>query len=94
MSSEKTTVSKHGQDESLTCKQFISALAEYLARELSSSSREQMDLHLAVCPDCVRYLASYEVTIKLGKKAMAEDDEHELPEGFVDVVLSATRKRS
>ena len=75
--------------------EFIGALVEYLAREQSAAERERMDLHLEVCSDCVRYLESYNVTIKLGKKALADPaDEAELPDDFVNVILSATRKRS
>ena len=92
MSSEEITVSK--PNEGLTCKEFIGALVDYLARELPASERDKMNLHLEICPDCVRYLESYDVTIKLGKKAMADDGEAALPDDFVNVVISATRKRS
>ena len=95
MTSEGNPVTKHTREDGPTCEQFIAALVEYLARELPAAERKQMDLHLEVCPDCVRYLESYNVTIKLGKKVLADDaDEAELPDDFVNIVVSATRKPS
>jgi len=95
MTSEGNPVIKRAREDGPTCEQFIAALVEYLGRELPAAERERMDLHLEVCPDCVRYLESYDVTIKLGKRALADDaDETELPDDFVNIVVSATRKPS
>lgn len=95
MTSEGTTVTKHEESDGITCKEFISALVDYLARELPAKDDEQMDLHLEVCPDCVKYLRSYDVTIKLGKKALSEsgDESGGISDDFVKVVLSATKKK-
>ena len=93
MTCEETSVAKHEDDDGITCKEFIGALVEYLARELSSEDEEQMELHLDVCADCVKYLETYDVTIKLGRKALTEDDGASLPEDFVKVVLSSRKKR-
>jgi anti-sigma factor RsiW len=95
MTSEGIIVTKHEENDGITCKEFISALVDYLARELPAKDDEQMELHLEVCPDCVKYLRSYDVTIKLGKKALAENDDEsgELSDEFVKVVLSATKKK-
>ena len=93
MSCEETSVAQHEEDDGLTCKEFIGALVDYLARELPAEDEEQMELHLEVCPDCVKYLTSYDVTIKLGKKALADDAAGELPDELVKVILSSRKKR-
>jgi len=94
MGTKGTNVTKHAEDDGLTCKEFLGALVDYLARELPNEDCEQMDLHLEVCPDCVKYLASYDVTIKLGKRALTgEEGEVELPDEFVKVVLSSRKKK-
>jgi predicted anti-sigma-YlaC factor YlaD len=46
------------------------------------------DAHLAVCPDCRNYLASYRRTIGL-VKAMQTAAPREVPEGLVRAVLAA-----
>jgi anti-sigma factor RsiW len=72
----------------MTCKEFIDVLGRYLAGDLDPGAKNEGDLHLKVCPDCVNYLRSYELTIRLGKSAFSEDPEGGPPEDLVDVVLS------
>ena len=68
----------------------------YLDGELPAAERAALDAHLAECPDCVAYLATYEDTIKLGKAAFADLDESvegKVPERLVGAIVAA-RKRT
>ena len=52
--------------------------------------------HLGGCPNCVAYLQSYEMTIKLSKTAWDGRIEHDcenIPEDLIHTILDA-RKRS
>jgi anti-sigma factor RsiW len=57
---------RFGRD-SMTCRDFAEFVAAYLARELGEEEHARFEEHLAECPECVRYLASYEETIRLAK---------------------------
>jgi len=79
----------------VTCRELADFIADYLSRELPAPIRDAFDRHLTLCPNCRRYLASYEATIALGKAAF--DDENaavpaDVPEELVRAILDA-RKR-
>jgi len=79
----------------VTCRELADFIADYLSRELPAPIRDAFDHHLTLCPNCRRYLASYEATIALGKAAF--DDENaavpaDVPEQLVQAILDA-RKR-
>ena len=76
----------------MTCREFTEFLADYLAGELPEPRLRVFEQHLAVCPDCANYLASYCRTIELGKAAFLSDDAEiprEVPEGLIQAVLKA-----
>ena len=78
----------------MTCREFADFIKDYVAGELSSESRAQFEHHLSICPNCQRYLTSYEETIKLGKRAFDDEDSAvppEVPEDLVKAILSARR---
>jgi anti-sigma factor RsiW len=79
----------------LTCREVAEFLMAYEDDELSSEARAEFDAHLAVCPDCLAYLASYRTTVALGRRAFADEDaaavEH-VPEELVEAVLAARRR--
>lgn len=79
-------------DPMISCQEFIRTLADFLAGELPKDQHERGELHLKICPYCVDYLKSYQLTIKLGAEAMREEEENaesaELPEGLVEVILA------
>ena len=79
----------------MTCRELADFIADYLSRELSAPTRDAFDRHLAVCPNCRRYLASYTETVKLGKAAF--DDLNAavpatVPEDLVRAILDARTK--
>ena len=79
------------EHDEITCKQFIRTLAEFLAGELDSGDERRSELHLEVCPDCVRYLKDYEVTIRLGAGSR-EDEDAAMPADLARVILTSRKK--
>lgn len=76
----------------MTCREFVDFLMEYLDGNLPGPERECFEEHLAECPDCVAYLATYRETIRLGKAACAEENEAlppEVPNELVQAILAA-----
>jgi anti-sigma factor RsiW len=79
----------------LSCRELIEFLADYLDGELSAAQRVAFEAHLAVCPYCVDYLASYRETIHLGRRALAAEAEvlEEVPAQLVAAILAARGRR-
>jgi anti-sigma factor RsiW len=80
----------------LTCREVADFLMAYEDGELAPAERSEFDRHLAVCPDCVAYLASYRATVALGKRAFADEDAaaaDEVPAELVAAVLAARQGR-
>ena len=78
----------------MTCREFIDFLFTYVSGELSSSEQATFEEHIAECPDCLTYLRSYEMTIKLGETAYADadpdgDPPENVPEELIQAILSA-----
>ena len=78
----------------MTCRELADFIADYLSRELPTPIRDAFDHHLTLCPNCRRYLASYEATIALGKAAF--DDENaavpaDVPEQLVQAILDSRK---
>ena len=59
----------------MTCKDFVSFILEYLENELDGTTRATFEHHLAICPNCVRYLANYQATIAAGREAFVHATE-------------------
>ena len=70
----------------------IGFLADYLAGDLSPVERATFDAHLAECPNCRKYLYSYEQAIRVGQAAMRNsenDTNNPLPEALIAAILAA-----
>jgi anti-sigma factor RsiW len=80
----------------ITCEQFITFLMDYLDGALPAGERTTFEAHLAICPSCVNYLATYRQTVEFGRSLCAGDREgvpEEVPEALVRAVLAARRTR-
>lgn len=80
----------------MTCREFADFMADYLSGELAPTDRAQFTHHLGVCVNCQKYLAGYESTVRLGKRAFADPDAEvpaDVPEQLVQAILAA-RARS
>lgn len=78
------------------CSEIHDALDDYLEASMTPAERATFDAHLAVCPPCRDYLASYETTIRLGKAAFAEPPTEPAPPPppeLLAAVLAARKKR-
>jgi anti-sigma factor RsiW len=76
----------------VTCKELVEFLMDYLDGILSEPQRERFEEHLAECPDCVAYLATYQETVRIGKAVCSEEHEAappHVPEELVQAILSA-----
>jgi predicted anti-sigma-YlaC factor YlaD len=49
---------------SLTCKEFVELVTDYLEESLSFGRWVRFQLHLAVCPDCHAYLRQMNETVR------------------------------
>lgn len=50
-----------------TCQQLIEFLGDYIAGDLPTERAEDFERHLAKCPSCTAYLASYRETIRIAR---------------------------
>ena len=80
----------------MTCREFADFIADYLSGELPADSLTSFEHHLRLCVNCQKYLAGYEATVKLGKRAFADDDADvppQVPEELVQAILTARKTR-
>lgn len=80
----------------MTCREFADFMGDYLSGGLPTNSRTAFDYHLSRCVNCQRYLEGYQETIKLGKRAFADDDSgvpKDVPEDLVQAILAARGAR-
>lgn len=78
----------------MTCREFADFMMDYLAGELPSESRESFERHLAICQNCRNYLAGYQETVRLGKRAFEDGEKplpSDVPDDLVKAILSARR---
>ena len=73
---------------------FADFMADYLSGELAFDAHSAFERHLALCPNCVRYLESYRESVALARRAFDEDAPvpAEVPEQLVQAILSARRR--
>lgn len=79
----------------MTCQEVADFLMDYVNGELSPSRRAVFEEHLAICPQCVAYLQSYELTIKASKTArdhIHDWDANAVPEDLIRAILAARNK--
>jgi anti-sigma factor RsiW len=77
----------------VTCREFADFVMAYLDGELAADQRGRFDAHLAVCPDCVRYLDQYRDTVA-AVQLEAEDDgglAGDVPEELVRAIVAARK---
>ena len=74
----------------LTCRGFVEFLSAYLESNLAPEERATFEAHLAECPDCVRYLRTYEDAVVLAKGAFDPSDP--VPDKLVQAIVAARRR--
>ena len=75
----------------MTCRELAEFIADYLVGELAADVRDRFEQHLAVCPNCQKYLRSYTETTTLGKRAFDDDSPlpSTVPEELIQAILAA-----
>lgn len=72
------TVRSRGE-EFITCEEVITFLLDYLSRELPADEARSFERHLAICPSCAAYLATYEAAVELGRETLRRELEGDPP---------------
>jgi anti-sigma factor RsiW len=84
------------RETGVNCREFVEFLIDYLEGELPAAQARLFDAHLAACPRCVDYLATYRETVRLGR-LLAGDPEGpvpaDVPEELVRAILAAREAR-
>jgi anti-sigma factor RsiW len=57
----------------MTCESGVKLLMEYLEGTLAGDARAAVEAHVAVCPRCVAFLASYRETPRLVRELTVAD---------------------
>ena len=82
----------------VTCKEVLDFLGAYVAGELPAVTVEEFERHLAVCPSCVNYLASYKKMIELSRcvfePASGAPEADAMPDDLMQAVLAARRGKT
>jgi anti-sigma factor RsiW len=78
----------------VTCEDFASFILDYLENELDGTTRATFEHHIAICPNCVRYLATYRATIRACREAFQASSgtlPPVVPEDLVRAILAVRR---
>ena len=76
----------------ITCKQFEDFILAYLEGELPGRKKIVFELHLKICRECLDYLAAYQRTIEVSKRAFEDPDQlvpEDVPEDLIKAILAA-----
>jgi predicted anti-sigma-YlaC factor YlaD len=76
----------------MTCEEIAEFLADYLEQSLPFRQRMAFRLHLALCRDCRRYLATYEKTQQLIQTLRSDEAVScgdQVPQELVQAILAA-----
>jgi anti-sigma factor RsiW len=50
--------------ETMTCREFVELVTDYLEGRLPDAERERFEGHVAICPGCQAYVAQMEATLR------------------------------
>lgn len=81
--------------KSITCKELIDFLDDYVEARLTNAQRLEFEHHLEVCPSCVRFVQSYRETIRLSKGAYSDAEASiptDVPHELVKAILMARQR--
>ena len=76
----------------MTCRDLAEFMGMYLAGELPADVLGAFEHHIALCPNCERYLAQYRDSIALGRVAFGEAEAvmpSDVPADLVAAILTA-----
>jgi anti-sigma factor RsiW len=73
----------------VTCESGVAVLIDYLEGTLAADVRATVEAHVAQCPRCVAFIASYRDTPRILRDATAA----EMPSDLVESLRAALRAR-
>jgi anti-sigma factor RsiW len=79
-------------EQSLTCREFVEFLADYLDGRLPEIQLVRFNDHLARCPACVNYARTYQQAVRLGRAAILDGEDpapSDAPPDLVRAILAA-----
>lgn len=77
-----------GTKPSITCRQLIEFIVEYVDGTLDETATHEFEHHLGVCPSCRNYLESYRITMSLVKVSITDEPLDDVPDELVERILS------
>lgn len=77
----------------LTCRELVDFLSDYLAGELPAEAQQEFERHLSLCPDCVCYMQNFRDAVKAAKTACTDSKMPEVPEALVQAILKARQAK-
>ena len=79
----------------MTCRDLADFMSVYLAGELPDDVLTTFEHHIALCPNCARYLAQYRDSTAFSRVAFDEPDAvvpAEVPADLITAILTARRR--
>jgi anti-sigma factor RsiW len=76
----------------MTCREFADFIDDYLTGALPPNVLAAFEAHIAVCANCVRYLAQYRDSMAVGRMAFTALDSEltgDVPEDLIAAILAA-----
>ena len=78
----------------MTCRQLVDFLADYVAGTLDSLVRVSFEAHVGECTACSDYVRTYRETIGLARAAGRDEATvAAMPPELVDAIIAAARRR-
>ena len=77
----------------MTCQELIDFLLAYFDEELAVEQRQVFEEHLRRCPECIHYVETYRLTVRVSRLAceVREEPCEQPPERLVQAILAAFR---
>lgn len=94
MKSRSGKTAHYRGEELITCQEVITFLLDYLSQELAPGERSNFERHLAICPSCAAYLATYEQAVLLGREALRQELATDPPKLDSELVRAVLHSRT
>ena len=52
----------------ITCREVLELLIDYVSGDLSAEHLARLEFHLSMCPPCVTFVQTYQLTIQLTRR--------------------------
>ena len=78
----------------MKCQEFGGFMMDYLDGTLPAETIARFEVHLEDCPNCIKYLDSYKLTVHLGQvvgRSVEDNTPQEMPEELVAAILDVCR---